>query len=177
VIIESIFGLPGLGRFLFDAILQRDYPVIQGINLLVVSMIVVLNLIVDLFTRCSTRASGIAEAHDDGEPRRGHRAARAARRESVDPPLRRAVMTFCRRKPLGAVGGAIVLVMLVMAVGADWVAPLPVRPVHRRRADETARRAEFWLGTDNLSRDLWSAWCTARASPSRWASRPSPSAC
>ncbi len=49
VIIESIFGLPGLERFLFDAILQRDYPVIQGINLLVVSMIVVLNLIVDLF--------------------------------------------------------------------------------------------------------------------------------
>jgi len=49
VIMESIFGLPGLGRFLFDAILQRDYPVIQGINLLVVSMIVVLNLIVDLF--------------------------------------------------------------------------------------------------------------------------------
>src|SRR2546425_55771 len=49
VIIESIFQLPGMGRFLFDAILQRDYPVIQGINLLVVSMIVVLNLIVDLF--------------------------------------------------------------------------------------------------------------------------------
>jgi peptide/nickel transport system permease protein len=48
VIIESIFGLPGLGRFLFDAILQRDYPVIQGVNLLVVSMIVVMNLVVDL---------------------------------------------------------------------------------------------------------------------------------
>ena len=48
VIIESIFGLPGMGRFLFDAILQRDYPVIQGINLLVVSVIVVMNLFVDL---------------------------------------------------------------------------------------------------------------------------------
>ncbi|HYB44386.1 MAG TPA: ABC transporter permease [Candidatus Methylomirabilis sp.] len=48
VIIESIFGLPGMGRFLFDAILQRDYPVIQGINLLVVSIIVILNLIVDM---------------------------------------------------------------------------------------------------------------------------------
>src|SRR5262249_10554324 len=36
VVIESIFGLPGMGRFLFDAIVQRDYPVIQGINLLVV---------------------------------------------------------------------------------------------------------------------------------------------
>jgi peptide/nickel transport system permease protein len=48
VVIESIFGLPGMGRFLFDAIVQRDYPVIQGINLLVVSIIVVMNLIVDL---------------------------------------------------------------------------------------------------------------------------------
>ena len=36
-----------MGRFLFDAILQRDYPVIQGINLLVVSVIVLMNLIVD----------------------------------------------------------------------------------------------------------------------------------
>jgi peptide/nickel transport system permease protein len=49
VIIEFIFNLPGIGRFLFDAILQRDYPVIQGINLLVVSIIVAMNLIVDLF--------------------------------------------------------------------------------------------------------------------------------
>ena len=48
VIIESIFQLPGMGRFLFDAILQRDYPVIQGINLLVVSIIVLINLLVDL---------------------------------------------------------------------------------------------------------------------------------
>jgi len=48
VIIESIFQLPGMGRFLFDAISQRDYPVIQGINLLVVSIIVLMNLAVDL---------------------------------------------------------------------------------------------------------------------------------
>jgi peptide/nickel transport system permease protein len=47
VIIETIFGLPGLSRFLFDAISQRDYPVIQGINLIVVSLIVLINLAVD----------------------------------------------------------------------------------------------------------------------------------
>jgi peptide/nickel transport system permease protein len=47
VVIESIFGLPGMGRFLFDAILQRDYPVIQGINLVIVSVIVLMNLLVD----------------------------------------------------------------------------------------------------------------------------------
>jgi peptide/nickel transport system permease protein len=47
VIVETIFGLPGLSRFLFDAISQRDYPVIQGINLVVVSLIVLINLVVD----------------------------------------------------------------------------------------------------------------------------------
>ena len=47
VIFETIFGLPGMGRFLFDAINQRDYPVIQGINLVVVSLIVLINLVVD----------------------------------------------------------------------------------------------------------------------------------
>jgi peptide/nickel transport system permease protein len=48
VIIETIFGLPGMGQFLVDAIVQRDYPVIQGINLLIVTIIVVTNLLVDL---------------------------------------------------------------------------------------------------------------------------------
>jgi peptide/nickel transport system permease protein len=47
VIIEQIFGIPGMSRFLFDAITQRDYPVIQGINLVVVSFIVLMNLTVD----------------------------------------------------------------------------------------------------------------------------------
>ena len=47
VIFESIFGLPGMGRFLFDAITERDYPVIQGINLVVVTTVVGVNLMVD----------------------------------------------------------------------------------------------------------------------------------
>jgi peptide/nickel transport system permease protein len=48
VIFETIFGLPGMGRFLFDAITQRDYPVIQGVNLLIVTIVVVMNLLVDV---------------------------------------------------------------------------------------------------------------------------------
>jgi peptide/nickel transport system permease protein len=47
VIIETIFGLPGMSRFLFDAINQRDYPVIQGVNLLIVTVVVLMNLLVD----------------------------------------------------------------------------------------------------------------------------------
>jgi peptide/nickel transport system permease protein len=48
VIFESIFGLPGMGRFLFDAITERDYPVIQGINLVIVTTVVMVNLAVDV---------------------------------------------------------------------------------------------------------------------------------
>jgi peptide/nickel transport system permease protein len=48
VIFESIFGLPGMGRFLFDAISERDYPVIQAINLAVVTTVVLVNLVVDM---------------------------------------------------------------------------------------------------------------------------------
>jgi peptide/nickel transport system permease protein len=48
VIIETIFSLPGMGQLLVESIIQRDYPVIQGINLLIVTVIVATNLAVDL---------------------------------------------------------------------------------------------------------------------------------
>jgi peptide/nickel transport system permease protein len=48
VIMETIFGLPGMGRFLVDAIYQRDYPVVQGVNLLIAAIIVGVNLLVDV---------------------------------------------------------------------------------------------------------------------------------
>ena len=62
---------------------------------------------------------------------------------------------FCRRKPLGAIGGFIVLVLLIMALFAPWIAPY--------KYDETipgarmkAPGAQFWMGTDNLGRDVYS---------------------
>lgn len=48
IVMESIFGLPGMGKFLFEALLQRDYPVVQGVNLLLATVIVMMNLITDL---------------------------------------------------------------------------------------------------------------------------------
>ncbi|MBW2622504.1 MAG: ABC transporter permease [Deltaproteobacteria bacterium] len=48
VIMESIFSLPGMGRYLLGAIQQRDYPVIQGVNLIICSVIITMNLLVDL---------------------------------------------------------------------------------------------------------------------------------
>jgi peptide/nickel transport system permease protein len=48
VIIEQIFGLPGMGRFMLQVVNQRDYPMLQIINLFFACIIVVSNLIVDL---------------------------------------------------------------------------------------------------------------------------------
>lgn len=48
VIMESIFLLPGIGRYLMDSIIWRDYPAIQGVNLVMCTTIITLNLIVDL---------------------------------------------------------------------------------------------------------------------------------
>ncbi|MBW2061380.1 MAG: ABC transporter permease [Deltaproteobacteria bacterium] len=48
VIMESIFVLPGMGKYLIDAITWRDYPAIQGINLFLCSSIITINLMVDI---------------------------------------------------------------------------------------------------------------------------------
>jgi peptide/nickel transport system permease protein len=48
VITESVFAIPGLGRLTVDAILRRDYPVIQGVVLLFSMSYVLVNLAVDL---------------------------------------------------------------------------------------------------------------------------------
>jgi peptide/nickel transport system permease protein len=48
VVTETVFAIPGLGRLTVDAILQRDYPVIQGIVLMFSFVYVIINLIVDL---------------------------------------------------------------------------------------------------------------------------------
>lgn len=48
VVTESVFNLPGIGRLTIDAVLARDYPVIQGITLLASLLYVVVNLLIDL---------------------------------------------------------------------------------------------------------------------------------
>jgi peptide/nickel transport system permease protein len=48
VVTESVFAIPGLGRLTVDAILHRDYPVIQGMILVVSATYVIVNLLVDL---------------------------------------------------------------------------------------------------------------------------------
>ena len=48
VVTESVFAVPGIGRLTIDAVLQRDYPVIQGVILVVAGVYVLVNLLIDL---------------------------------------------------------------------------------------------------------------------------------
>ena len=48
VIMETIFNLPGMGRFMVDALNRRDYPIISGINICMATVILCVNLMVDL---------------------------------------------------------------------------------------------------------------------------------
>ncbi len=48
VLTESVFGLPGVGKFLADSIFARDYPVIQGFTLTIAMIFVTVNLLVDI---------------------------------------------------------------------------------------------------------------------------------
>jgi len=48
VLTETVFAWPGVGRLVVESILARDYPVVQGVVLLLATAFVVLNLIVDL---------------------------------------------------------------------------------------------------------------------------------
>lgn len=48
ILTETVFAWPGMGRYLVDAIAQRDYPVVQGVILVFAASFVLINLLVDV---------------------------------------------------------------------------------------------------------------------------------
>ena len=48
VIMENIFAMPGLGRLMVNALNQRDYPVVSGVNLFFATVVIGINLMIDL---------------------------------------------------------------------------------------------------------------------------------
>jgi peptide/nickel transport system permease protein len=48
VVLERIFGLPGLGQMLLEAVTQREYVAVQGVLLVVATLVVLTNFVVDM---------------------------------------------------------------------------------------------------------------------------------
>ncbi|MER3398685.1 MAG: ABC transporter permease [Chloroflexota bacterium] len=78
-----------------------------------------------------------------------------AGRLPVRPGILRRVLNFARRKPTGAIGAAIIFLMVFTAVFADYIARYDPYLI---RTDKlfTPPGPEFWLGTDDFGRDLFS---------------------
>src|SRR5262245_59180291 len=76
-------------------------------------------------------------------------------RRQVRPGAGEVLARFCRKKPLGAAGGVIMLAMVVVALGADLLATHD--PIATNAAETLAPpSARFWLGSDHLGRDIYS---------------------
>ena len=48
ILTETIFAWPGIGRWIYESILNRDYPVVQSMSLIIAVIFVVINLVVDI---------------------------------------------------------------------------------------------------------------------------------
>jgi len=48
IIVEQIFGLPGVGRYIYESISTRDYPVVQGVTLVMATLFVLVSLVIDV---------------------------------------------------------------------------------------------------------------------------------
>ena len=58
ILIETIFTIPGMGQYLFDSISNRDYPVIQAIVLVAATIVLLMNVLVDIaYARVDARVS------------------------------------------------------------------------------------------------------------------------
>lgn len=60
ILTETVFAWPGIGRLMFDALMQRDYPVLLGVFLITAIVVVVVNFITDLLYRVVDPRIGIA---------------------------------------------------------------------------------------------------------------------
>ena len=100
VVVETVFSIRGIGRILVGAIFDRDYPIVQGVILLIAVIFVLANLIVDIvYTFLDPRITmaRMIEAVDAGRPERPARRIGAHRRRgssdrvpSLAPVARRA---------------------------------------------------------------------------------------
>ena len=74
---------------------------------------------------------------------------------SVARPTRTGFAAFVRRHPTVAIGGALLLAIVLASIAAPWlgtVDPISIDPSHRLRSPST----DNWFGTDRFGRDLYS---------------------
>jgi peptide/nickel transport system permease protein len=151
VVTEQVFNLNGLGLLFVQSVAHRDYTLTQALVLLVAAIFIVVNFLMDLMyawldLRSGTRSMAINPAIDV-----------ASEAPTAEPGSRwvSTLLTFCRRRPLGAIGAGIVVIMLLVAAFAPFLAPYDPVTVDFG-AMLSPPGAKHWLGTDAFGRDVLS---------------------
>ena len=64
-VVESVFSIPGLGRYFVQSIQNRDYPVIMGTTIFLAAFIIPMNLVVDFLYKVADRESALRKEEND----------------------------------------------------------------------------------------------------------------
>ena len=145
LVIESVFALPGIGNLMIQAILNRDFPVVQGVTLVFAIMVVLVNLATDVLHSLLEFAG---EVRLMGAPPEG----------LVEPNrIKHVGLGFRRRwyRSKAFVGGAAILVIII---GVAVAAPLftSYDPIKQDLSQTLlSPSSSHPLGTDQLGRDVW----------------------
>jgi ABC-type dipeptide/oligopeptide/nickel transport system permease component len=125
IVIESVFGIPGVGSLIVDSIERRDVTVIQGVVLLITVCYVLVNLAVDLLSYLADpRLSVEGKAADD------------------------------EQKPGIWIWPALLLAIVLLSFFASAISsydPYSIDPLSRLKPPSL----QHWFGTDNFGRDLF----------------------
>src|SRR6266404_313097 len=135
IVTETVFNIPGVARFVVEAIKSRDYPIVQNLVMLIAFVVITVNFLVDMaFINHEAELSRAGANVTGGWSR---------------------ILFFARRYPLGAVGAVIVLVFVATAVFPPFIAPMD--PTTTDAKASLARPGSvFWLGADFMGRDMFS---------------------
>jgi peptide/nickel transport system permease protein len=72
VVVETIFAWPGMGRLLFEAVFQRDYPVLLGVLLVSSFVVIIMNMVTDVIYRLLDPRILIAQDAGRQDATQGH---------------------------------------------------------------------------------------------------------
>ena len=152
LVIEKVFAINGLGALLFSSISSRDFPVVQGIALVLAFVVVLVSLVTDgLVALLDPQDQDRMNQRETSSRRQGSAQADSVGIATPRPSIR--WLRRARRSRTLLAGSAILLVMLVLAM----FVPAPYDPAAQSLTNGLAApSAAHWFGTDQLGRDIFS---------------------